>query len=67
LHHYLLDAGCTHSQAVAIIVGTNIACMLAAYLMQDMNPIVVLGCCTAINVVVLFLVLQVRKKIMGRA
>ena len=40
LHYYLLDAGFTHTQAVSIIVGTNILIVALAYILQDLNPYV---------------------------
>jgi len=38
LHYYLLDAGCTHTQAVFALLSTNIAIIGVAFLLQDLNP-----------------------------
>ncbi len=62
LHYYLLDAGCTHTQAVGVIVGTNVLCMAAAFVMQDLHPVAVIGVCVAINAAVLLVVLRARGK-----
>ncbi len=39
LHHYLLDLGCSHSQAVGILTLANAVIFLVAYLVQDINPL----------------------------
>src|ERR1043165_4700534 len=36
IHYYLLDAGFTHTGAVAVIAITNIALVLVTWLLQDM-------------------------------
>jgi len=66
LHYYLLDAGCTHTQAVAVIVATNILCMAAAFVMRSVHPVFIVSCCVAINAAVLMVVLRARKKRLGK-
>ncbi len=39
LHHYLLDLGCSHSQAVGILTAANAVIFLVAFLVQDINPL----------------------------
>ena len=62
LHYYLLDAGLTHSQSVMVIAGTNMFIIVVAYLLQDLNPYLVLSLITAIATVVLFIVYKLRQK-----
>lgn len=38
LHHYLLDLGLSHGKAVIIILIANTFILLVAYLLQDINP-----------------------------
>ncbi len=38
LHHYLLDAGYTHSMTVTILIISNILLITIALLLQDFNP-----------------------------
>jgi UDP-N-acetylmuramyl pentapeptide phosphotransferase/UDP-N-acetylglucosamine-1-phosphate transferase len=61
LHYYLLDAGFTHTQSVIVIVGTNIAIIVLAFLMQDMNPYLILVCITLLASLVLFIVYRLRQ------
>jgi UDP-N-acetylmuramyl pentapeptide phosphotransferase/UDP-N-acetylglucosamine-1-phosphate transferase len=44
LHHYLLDAGFSHSQSVAILLISNTLIIIVALLVQDYEPNVGLGC-----------------------
>ncbi len=62
LHYYLLDAGFTHTQAVLVIVGTNIAIMALAYIMQDVNPYLMLLSITLVASLVLFIVYRLRQR-----
>lgn len=39
LHYYLLDAGCSHTQAVVLLLLCNIALVAIAWLMQDVTPL----------------------------
>ena len=39
LHHYLLDLGCSHRQAVGILALANAIIFVVAYLVQDINPL----------------------------
>ncbi len=62
LHYYLLDAGFTHSRSVTIIVITNVLIILVAYLLQSINPLIILFCLTALASLVLFGVYRLRQK-----
>jgi len=62
LHYYLLDAGFTHSQAVMVIVGSNILTIAVAYLMQDINPLATIASITALSLAVLGVVYKLRQK-----
>ena len=62
LHYYLLDAGFTHSKSVMIIVGVNILLIVLGYLMQDMDPLLILLCLTLIALAALFVIYRLRKK-----
>lgn len=62
LHYYLLDAGCTHTQAVAVIKGINVLTMLLAFVLQDMNPLLNLLAITALNSLALLMIYRFRQK-----
>ncbi|MCD6011712.1 MAG: undecaprenyl/decaprenyl-phosphate alpha-N-acetylglucosaminyl 1-phosphate transferase [Flavipsychrobacter sp.] len=54
LHYYLLDAGCTHTQAVGVIVLMNVVLILLAWLLQDVHIyIAILGCIVLVSGVVM--------------
>lgn len=65
LHYYLLDAGFTHAQSVLIILCTNIALIIAGYLLQDLNINMALVIITAIASVILYLIYRLRQKKLG--
>ncbi len=61
LHYYLLDAGFTHTQSVTIIVGSNIAIVVLAYLMQDLNPYIILLSVTLLTILTLLIIYKLRQ------
>jgi UDP-GlcNAc:undecaprenyl-phosphate/decaprenyl-phosphate GlcNAc-1-phosphate transferase len=67
LHYYLLDAGFSHSQSVLIILGTNILIILMAFLLQDMNPSLVVFCMTVLTSVVLLIIYRLRQRHLAKA
>ncbi len=38
MHHYLLDLGCSHLQAVGIMISANIFLLVLAWLLEGLNP-----------------------------
>ncbi len=62
LHYYLLDAGFTHTQSVAIIAGTNVVFIALAWVMQDVHPMVVLLSITALALLELGVIYRLRQR-----
>jgi UDP-GlcNAc:undecaprenyl-phosphate GlcNAc-1-phosphate transferase len=62
LHYYLLDAGCTHSQAVLIIVSINTAIIGIAWLMQAMSLTLALTTMLAFTSLALLVIYRLRQK-----
>jgi len=62
LHYYLLDAGCSHTQAVGIIVGMNVLVIVLACLMQDMNIYVALGSCVMLVSAIVMMIYKWRER-----
>lgn len=50
LHHLLLDAGYNHSQAVSILVTSNILIITVALLVQDADPNIGIACILSISI-----------------
>jgi UDP-GlcNAc:undecaprenyl-phosphate GlcNAc-1-phosphate transferase len=48
MHHYLLDLGCSHLQAVGVMVSANVLLLILAWLLEGLNP--------ALAITILFLV-----------
>ena len=67
LHYYLLDAGFTHSQSVLIIFTINILIIAAAYLMQDLNPVVTLSGMVLLASMALLVIYILRQKHLAKA
>lgn len=67
LHYYLLDAGFTHTQSVMVIAGTNILIIVVTYLLQDMNPYLVLSLITILTSAVLLIIYKLRQKNLSKA
>ena len=65
LHYYLLDAGFSHSQSVAVIVITNVLIIALAWCMQDMNPYLTLAGCITLASAILFGIYRLRQKKSG--
>lgn len=62
LHYYLLDAGFSHTGAVGVLAGTNIAVILCAWCLQDVYPLITLTCMAVIITLVVCGVWVLRKK-----
>jgi UDP-GlcNAc:undecaprenyl-phosphate/decaprenyl-phosphate GlcNAc-1-phosphate transferase len=62
LHYYLLDAGCSHSQAVLVITLTELLIIATAFLMQGVTPWLVLLCMAMIASLVAAVVYTARQK-----
>jgi UDP-GlcNAc:undecaprenyl-phosphate/decaprenyl-phosphate GlcNAc-1-phosphate transferase len=62
LHHYLLDAGFTHSQSVAILLISNILIITVTLIVQDANPNVAMLCILAVAFSLFGILHYVRKK-----
>ncbi len=62
LHYYLLDAGCSHTQAVGIIVGMNVLVIALAWLMQDMNIYIALGSCVMLVSAIVMMIYKWRAR-----
>lgn len=61
LHYYLLDAGFTHSGAVAVILGTNIVTIALVWLLQDAATMSIV-CVLALWTIVLAVIYMLRQK-----
>jgi len=66
LHYYLLDAGFTHTQSVAIIVGINILIMATAFILQDANPYLILLTIILVSLASLYIIYLLRSKHMKK-
>jgi len=62
LHYYLLDAGCSHTGAVAILALLNLSFVALAWLLQDMNPNLPLACVLVLAIVATLIIKQVRNR-----
>lgn len=61
LHHLLLDAGYSHSQAVSILVTSNILIITIALLVQDTDPNIGISCILSISLALFGILYLVRK------
>ena len=61
LHYYLLDAGFSHSQSVIVIGALNLLMIVPAFLMQDMNPLLITTCITLLALMALAIVYVLRQ------
>jgi UDP-N-acetylmuramyl pentapeptide phosphotransferase/UDP-N-acetylglucosamine-1-phosphate transferase len=66
LHYYLLDAGCSHPQAVGIIALINIAIIALAFVLQDRNPNVGVACMVGIAAASMAVIYVMRQRNMSR-
>jgi UDP-GlcNAc:undecaprenyl-phosphate/decaprenyl-phosphate GlcNAc-1-phosphate transferase len=62
LHYYLLDAGCTHTRAVAVMLTINIVVVLLAFLLQDANPVWNILVMILVNSLALLIIYRLRQK-----
>lgn len=62
LHYYLLDAGCTHTQAVGVILGMNILVIALAWVMQDMNIYITLAACVGLVSAIVMVIYRMRER-----
>jgi len=62
LHYYLLDAGCSHPQAVLIIATINVIIIALAFLLQDMNPLIGFTCMLVLVTLSMVVVYLLRQK-----
>ena len=65
LHYYLIDAGFGHTASVGIILSTNILIIAAAFLTQDMNPLISLLCALTLSSMALLIIYILRRKNLG--
>lgn len=61
LHHYLLDTGLTQSKSVAVLLAANVLIILLAFLVQDMNPTIAIGCLILFSCLLYSILYIVRK------
>jgi UDP-GlcNAc:undecaprenyl-phosphate GlcNAc-1-phosphate transferase len=66
LHHLLLDAGYNHSQAVSILVTSNIFIVTIALLVQDVNPNIGILCILSISMALFGILYYLRKNKMEK-
>lgn len=62
LHHYLLDAGFTHSQTVAILIISNILIVTVTLIVQDADPNVAMLCILAVAFSLFGILYYLRKR-----
>lgn len=62
LHHYLLDMGFTHSEAVTILVVANILIITVSLVTQDYNPNIAIFCILAMSLSLFAILYFMRKK-----
>lgn len=63
IHYYLLDAGLSHSGAVLVIALCNIALIAITWLLQDLNPLVVLLVLALLMTGVMLAIAKVRTRV----
>jgi UDP-GlcNAc:undecaprenyl-phosphate GlcNAc-1-phosphate transferase len=62
LHHYLLDVGCTHSEAVIVIAAYNFVLITLTFFLQDYDPTLVILTLLAVSAIAMAGLLNYRKK-----
>lgn len=62
LHHYLLDMGFTHSEAVTILVIANILIITVSLVTQDYNPNIAILCILGMSLSLFAILYFMRKK-----
>ena len=61
-HYYLLDSGFTHSQAVLILFIDNVFLLSLVYILQDLNPYLLVALVLIYSFFMLYLILKIRKR-----
>jgi UDP-N-acetylmuramyl pentapeptide phosphotransferase/UDP-N-acetylglucosamine-1-phosphate transferase len=62
LHHLLLDAGFTHSEAVVILILSNVLIITVALYMQDEDPNIALGAILLVAMALFAILFYTRRK-----
>lgn len=62
VHYYLLDAGFSHTAAVAIITSASLAIMVSAWLLQNYNPLLVVLTLAGLLSLVMWILASYRRK-----
>lgn len=65
LHHYLLDLGLSHGKAVLTILAANVFILLVAYLLQDINPHLVIITMTLVAMCLFGVLFYMRQQKIG--
>lgn len=66
LHHFLLDAGFTHNQAVTILITANILIITIALIVQDLDPNLALLSIIVVAGLLFVILFMLRKKKMAK-
>ena len=66
MHHYLMDLGCSHLQAVAVMVLANILMILLAWLLEGLNPVLAIAILFLTACLLFFILRTLRSKHMNK-
>ena len=66
LHHYLLDMGFTHSNAVTILLIANILIIIISLVTQDYNPNIAILCILLVSMALFGTLYYMRKNKLAR-
>lgn len=66
LHHYLIDAGFTHSESVSILLLSNVLILTLALLTQGVNPNISILCIVAVGLLLVYVLARMRRSRLAR-